>query len=51
MADVKTVTGTLGGAKVTTSEENAERLGSAFEPTKATTKKSTSSSTSSKTSK
>jgi hypothetical protein len=43
MADVKTVSGTLGGAKVTTSEENAERLGSAFEPEKSTAKKSSSS--------
>jgi hypothetical protein len=31
MADVKTVRGTLHGAKVETSEENAKRLGSAFE--------------------
>jgi hypothetical protein len=30
MADVRTVTGMLHGAKVTTSEENAARLGSAF---------------------
>lgn len=42
MADVKTVSGTLGGAKVTTSEENAERLGSAFEPASKTTSKSSS---------
>lgn len=32
MADVKTVRGTLHGAKVETSEGNAQRLGSAFEP-------------------
>jgi hypothetical protein len=31
MADVKTVRGTLHGAKVETSEENARRLGSSFE--------------------
>jgi hypothetical protein len=30
MADVKTVRGTLHGAKVQTSEENAKRLGSDF---------------------
>lgn len=40
MADVKTVRGTLGGATVETSEENAERLGSAFEPAKKSTSKS-----------
>ena len=38
MADVKTVRGTLAGATVETSEENAERLGSAFEPEKAAKK-------------
>lgn len=32
MADMKVVRGTLGGAVVETSEENAERLGSAFQP-------------------
>ena len=32
MADVKTVRGTIGGATVETSEENAARLGSAFKP-------------------
>lgn len=38
----KTVRGTLYGAKVETSEENAERLGSAFEPeSKSTTAKRT----------
>lgn len=31
MADVKTVRGMIGGAWVTTSEENAKRLGSAFQ--------------------
>lgn len=51
MADVKTVRGTLGGAKVETSEENAERLGSAFEPEKKSTSSKTSSSSSSKSSK
>jgi len=45
MADVKTVRGTLHGAKVETSEANAERLGSDFEPenSTATTKKASSS--------
>jgi hypothetical protein len=43
MADVKTVKGTLAGAQVETSEENAERLGSAFEPAKTTAKKASSS--------
>lgn len=43
MADVKTVRGTLGGVVVETSEENVERLGSAFEPEKASAKKSASS--------
>ena len=47
MADKpKTVRGTVAGAKVETSEENAERLGSAFTPEKASGK-----STSSKSSK
>jgi hypothetical protein len=32
MADMKTVRGTLNGATVETSEENAKRLGSAFVP-------------------
>lgn len=32
MADVKTVRGTLDGATVETSVENAERLGSDFKP-------------------
>lgn len=40
MADVKVVRGTLGGASVETSEENAERLGSAFEPAKKSSSKS-----------
>lgn len=49
MADeVKTVRGKLGGATVETSEENAERLGSAFEPKKKSASKSTSSKSSSK---
>lgn len=43
MADVKLVRGTIGGAKVETTEENAERLGSAFEPEKSTAKKASSS--------
>jgi hypothetical protein len=43
MAEVKTVKGTLGGATVETSEENASRLGAAFEPAKKTSGKSTSS--------
>jgi len=43
MADVKTVRGTLAGVTVTTSEENAERLGSAFQPEKASAKKPASS--------
>jgi len=34
MADVKTVRGTLHGATVETSEANAERLGSDFQPEK-----------------
>lgn len=34
MADAKLVRGTLAGATVQTSVENAERLGSAFEPEK-----------------
>ena len=46
MADVKTVRGTVAGATVETSEDNAERLGSAFEPEKSSAKKSTSSKTS-----
>jgi len=41
-ADVKTVRGTLHGATVVTSEENAERLGSTFKPEKASAKRSTS---------
>ena len=49
MADVKTVRGTLGGATVETSEENAARLGSAFEPEKkAPAKKAASSKSDSK---
>lgn len=43
MADAKVVRGTLGGVAVQTSEANAERLGTAFEPEKAPAKKSTSS--------
>jgi hypothetical protein len=40
MADKpKTVRGTVGGATVETSQENAERLGSAFTPEKAPAKK------------
>ena len=39
---VKTVRGTVAGAKVETSEENAERLGSAFTPEKTTAKASSS---------
>ena len=41
MAKPETVRGTLGGAVVETSKENAERLGSAFKPetTKAPAKK------------
>jgi hypothetical protein len=42
MADVKLVRGTLGGAMVETSEENAARLGSSFEPVKSTAKRSSS---------
>ena len=42
MADVKVVRGTLGGATVETSAENAERLGSAFTPEKAPAKKAAS---------
>ena len=43
MADKpKTVRGTVAGAVVETSEENAARLGSAFTPEKASAKKSTS---------
>lgn len=44
MADKpKTVRGTVAGAPVETSEENAERLGAQFTPEKASAKKSTSS--------
>ena len=44
MADKpKTVRGTVAGATVETSVENAERLGSDFTPEKASAKKSTSS--------
>lgn len=43
MGDVRTVRGTLYGATVETSEENAERLGSAFKPEKAPAKKAASS--------
>lgn len=39
MTAPKVVTGTLAGAKVTTSEENAERLGSVFEREKAPAKR------------
>jgi hypothetical protein len=42
MADVKTVRGTIGGVTVETSEENAERLGSTFEPESKTASKSSS---------
>ena len=42
MADVKTVRGTLHGAKVETSEANAERLGSDFQPEKAPAKSASS---------
>lgn len=49
MADVRTVRGTLHGATVETSEENAARLGSAFVPEKkAPAKKAASSSKSEK---
>lgn len=49
MADMKTVRGTIGGATVETSEENALRLGSTFKPEKkAPVKTSASSSKSSK---
>lgn len=48
MADVKLVRGTLGGATVETSEENAGRLGAAFEPEKKATAKKASSSKSEK---
>ena len=49
MADVKTVRGTLHGATVETSEANAERLGSDFQPEKkAPAKKAASSSKSEK---
>jgi hypothetical protein len=40
MADAKLVRGSLGGATVETSEENAARLGGAFEPEKSTPKRS-----------
>lgn len=44
MADrPKTVRGTLRGATVETTEENAERLGSDFQPEKAPAKKAASS--------
>jgi hypothetical protein len=44
MADkAKTVRGTVAGATVETSVENAERLGSAFTPEKAPAKKASSS--------
>ncbi len=44
MADKpKLVRGTVAGATVQTTEENAERLGAQFEPEKASAKKSTSS--------
>ena len=39
MADMKVVRGTVAGATVSTSEENAARLGSAFTPEKAPAKK------------
>lgn len=46
MADVKTVRGTLHGATVETSEENAARLGADFVPEKkSSAKKSASSKT------
>ena len=45
MADTKTVRGTLNGVAVQVDEETAERLGSAFEPEKATAKKAASSKT------
>lgn len=43
MAEPKVVRGTIGGVTVTTSEENAERLGATFEPEKTTAKKASSS--------
>ena len=48
MADVRTVRGTLHGATVETSEENAERLGADFVPEKKATAKKASSSKPSK---
>jgi len=51
MADVKIVRGTIAGVVVETSEENAARLGSDFEPEgskKASAKKSAAASKSSK---
>jgi hypothetical protein len=48
MADVKTVRGTLHGATVETSEENATRLGAMFEPEKKSAAKKSSSSKSEK---
>ena len=42
------VRGTVAGAKVQTTEENAERLGSAFTPEKSTAKKAASGKSSSK---
>ena len=46
MADVKTVRGVIGGAVVQTTEENAKRLGSTFEPESKTASKSSSKSSS-----
>jgi hypothetical protein len=43
MADVKLVRGTVLGSPVETTEENAQRLGTTFEPEKSTAKKSSSS--------
>lgn len=51
MADVKTVRGTLHGATVETSEENAARLGSDFTPEKKAPAKKAASSKSSTTEK
>ena len=48
MADVKLVRGTVAGATVETSEENAERLGALFTPESKSTAKKASSSKSSK---
>ena len=48
MAEAKTVRGTIGDAKVETSEENAARLGSSFTPEKSTPAKKAASKSDSK---